>query len=94
MSDIKESLNKSRLTAQHLSRLPFFCHLVQKALDNRQAVCDLFAQPDEKNADAIQTLDLISASLTGLPQAHLISIRICSTAIYIGGLIMICLTFP
>ena len=51
---LKESLNKSRLTAQHLSCLPFFRHLVQKALDNRQVACGLFAQPDEKIADAIQ----------------------------------------
>ena len=36
---------------------------MQKALDNRQVVCGLFAQPDEKIADAIQALDLISASL-------------------------------
>ena len=62
----KESLNKSRLPAQHLSCLPFFRHLVQKALDNRQVrqvACGLFAQSDEKIADAIQALDLISASL-------------------------------
>ena len=61
--EIKESLNKSRLTAQHLSCLPFFRHLVQKSLDNRQVACGLFAQSDEKIADAIQALNLISASL-------------------------------
>ena len=59
----KEPLNKSRLMAQHLSCLPFFRHLAQKSLDNRQAVRGLFAQPDEKIADAIQALNLISVSL-------------------------------
>jgi hypothetical protein len=36
---------------------------VQKALDNRQVACGLFAQSDEKIANAIQALDLISAYL-------------------------------
>ena len=56
--ELNESLNKSRLTAQHLSCLPFFRHLAQKSLDNRQAACGLFAQPDEKIANAIQAPDL------------------------------------
>ena len=56
---VKESLIKSRLTAQHASCLHIFRHLAQKFLDRRQPACVISIQSD----GAICALDLISASL-------------------------------
>ena len=61
---VKESLIKSRLTAQHASCLHIFRHLAQKFLDRRQPACEISIQSDEKSDCATYALDLISASLT------------------------------
>ena len=50
---IKESLNKSRLTAQHSSRLHLFRHLAPNSLENRQVSCAHLIQSDEKSDCAI-----------------------------------------
>ena len=61
--ELKESLIKSRLTAQHASYLHISRHLVQKFLDRRQPACVISIQSDEKSDCAICALDLISVSL-------------------------------
>ena len=43
---LKESLNKSRLTAQHSSRLHLFRHLAPNSLENRQISCVHLIQSD------------------------------------------------
>ena len=63
MDNIKETLNKARLTALHVICLHISRHITQKPLDIRQYACEIFMQSDKKSDYASHAQALFSASL-------------------------------
>ena len=61
--DVKETLNKARLTALHAICLQIFRHIAQKSLAIRQYACGISMQSAEKSDYASYAQALFSVSL-------------------------------
>ena len=61
--DVKETLNKARLTALHAICLQIFRHIAQKSLAIRQYACGISMQSAEKSDYASYAQALFNVSL-------------------------------